>query len=263
MSFVTDIVGAGAGGALSYLGAQANQDALKKAIVGPTTYSGQTTGQQTFNDQSSRLPQVAALLETASNIDNDAFRERLAGIDSTILARIAQESSNASTASQGGLPPEVMRQIESDANYDALQRGYAGTSFAASELKKRIALARFKRKTDAPALTADALKDAAEVTPEYADVVSTLISPGAITARQNALESRNAAIAAQNASIGAATAVANNNSMFGGISQGLGAILSTAGSLGSASAGGGTGYSSAGGVGGASSPALAGGASGG
>lgn len=178
------------GGILSGLDNQAQVSALLSAAPQTGNFSDITKGQAKFATQGPKLASVAALLQRASTLDNDEYRRRIAALDPSIRARIEQAGVLAEQAAQGFLPADVRARIKRDKDFAALQGGYVDSGLATAEQEKGIGLARLARIAEAPGLTDAALGEAKALTPSVIDVGSTLLSPAAITARDNAQEAR-------------------------------------------------------------------------
>lgn len=232
MSFVSSLIGAGISGLTSALSSSARADAAAAAAPVPVNLSEITSGQNQFVNQGYQLPSVAALLSEAAKLDNQDYQDRLSSVDATILERVKRAGELALRASKGELTADQLARINEDAAYKALNAGTAFSGTAAADKERATELARLQTISEAPSMLSTALPEAKALNPSVIDVGSTLISPAAITARDNAVETRNNQIENQERAIRASVTAANQSSLFGGIGRAAGGILGNLDSIG-------------------------------
>ncbi len=237
-----DQLASGAGqGAGAYGTAQAQSDAITAAIPHKTMLTmTPSDAQSKFGEQGQMLQQIADMLNKTTDLDNSNFQDQVLGLDPQLQANIGGVDTLAQQFARGYVDPDTASAISRQNAYAALQGGYAGSGMADANYRVQLGKQALTEQELAPQLMGEAMNQSLMLNPTHTDVASTLISPSAILARQDAMDyynqqqrnafaGANAAFKAQNASGQGGSGMGNFmpmlGKMFGGMGGGMGGMM--------------------------------------
>lgn len=184
-------IGAVLGAAGGFLSASKQKNALENFKLQRLNLESPDVAQQEFGAQIGKLPDVAKLLGTASDLDNTAVTNRILSDDPNAGANTQATSELALSRSLGGLTQDTQDAIKRANAYAALQGGFAGSSMQTNNEALKIAQAKQQAVGQAPGLNSTAMSMSRAFTPENPDVAGTLISPEAILQRDDSEDTYN------------------------------------------------------------------------
>jgi hypothetical protein len=235
MPLFDQLAGAVGSGAAAYGGAQAQSDAITNSIPQPTTLSmSPSDAQAQFGQQGALLPQIGDMLNKVTDLDNTNFQNAVRGLDPRLAGNIGGVDNLAAQFGRGYVDPETAAAIKRQTAYQALQGGYGGGS-GMEDANYRVQLGKqaLTEQELSPQLQGEAMNQSLALNPTHTDVGSTLISPAAILARQDAQDYYNQQLRNQFANVNASFKAANDAGKGG---SGMGNIM---GMLGGSGGGGG------------------------
>ena len=159
-----------------------------------------TTGQDQFQQQAAALPEVAALLQKTANLDNSAYQKGVFGLDPNLQSNIGSVDEMSRLYGLGAVDDETKAALQRQNAFNALQGGYAApladatgaanpaSSMANAAQAVSVGQEALNRQQQAPQLAQQAEAASLALNPTHVDVGSTLISPAALLARQDAAD---------------------------------------------------------------------------
>ncbi len=220
-------VGQGAGAAGT---AQAQSDAITAAIPHKTMLSmTPSDSQRAFGEQGAMLQQIADMLNKTTDLDNANFQDQVLGLDPQLRANIGGVDTLAQQFARGYIDPETAAAMKRQSAYAALQGGYAGSGMADANYQVQLGKQALTEQELAPQLMGEAMNQSLMLNPTHTDVGSTLISPSAILARQDAMDYYNQqqrnAFAGANAAFKAQNAAGQGGSGMGNVMPMIGKMF--------------------------------------
>ena len=216
------------------------------------TLPDQTTGQTQFMEQGAALPQVAALLQSAANMDNAGYQAGVTGVDPSLTGNIGSVDELARLYGLGAVSADTRAAIARNTAYNALQGGYrgpdadktggyngSGASMQSAANAVQVGQTAQNEQQLAPNLTNEAAQASLALNPTHVDVGSTLISPAALLSRADAAAYYNNNLDNQIALLNAGSQAQSNTQGINAIFGGVGSLLKGAGGLSALFGGGG------------------------
>lgn len=201
-------------------------------------------GQQQFTSQGAALPAIASLLQNAADTDNAGYQRGVFGVDPNLKGNIASVDELARIYGLGGVSDDTRGAINRSTAYGALQGGFRGpdadatgaynapgASMQSAANAVKVGQTALSEQQQAPGLAAQAEAASLALNPTHVDVGSTLISPAAILARQDAADDYNNNLVNQARIINAGSAAQSNTQGMNAIFGGIGGLLKGMGGL--------------------------------
>lgn len=200
-----------------------------------------TYGQTQFTQQGAALPAIASLLGSAANADNSSYQAGIFGVDPNLKSNIGSVDELARVYGLGGVSDDTRGAINRSTAFNALQGGFRGPDATAATgpvnsaqtAANAVSVGKtaLNEQAQAPGLAAQAEQASLALNPTHVDVGSTLISPAAILARQDAADSYNNDLVNQSRIINAGSAAQSNTQGVNAIFGGIGGLLKGMGGL--------------------------------
>jgi hypothetical protein len=202
-----------------------------------------TQGQSQFQQQAAAIPEIAALLQKTANLDNSAYQKGVFGLDPNIQGNIASVDEMSRLYGLGAVDDETRAALNRQTAYNALQGGFRGPDATAAtggnpaqsaqSAAQAVAVGKeaINRQAQAPALAQEAAQASLALNPTHVDVGSTLISPAALLARQDAADYYNNNLSNQALLINAQGQATSNQQSGNAIASGAGGLLSGVGGI--------------------------------
>lgn len=196
-----------------------------------------TTGQDQFQRQAAGIPAVAALLQKTADLDNAGYQSGVFGVDPNLKSNIGSVDALARQYSLGGVSDDTRGAINRSTAFNALQGGYAGplndatgsgntgANMQTASNAVQVGQTALNEQLQAPALTQQAAQASLALNPTHVDVGSTLISPAALLARQDAADYYNNQLTNQAMLVNAGIVTKGNQQAQQGAAGGIGGLL--------------------------------------
>ncbi len=203
-----------------------------------------TTGQTQFQEQAAALPQVAALLQKTADLDNAAYQSGVFGLDPNLKSNIGSVDEMSRLYGLGAVDDETRAALQRQTAYNALQGGYGAPladatgaggpsgSMASAAQAVNVGREALNRQQQAPELAQQAEAASLALNPTHIDVGSTLISPAALLARQDAADYYNNNLTNSASLINAQGQATADQQAINGGAKAAGGIASAAGGMG-------------------------------
>lgn len=211
-----------------------------------------TTGQTDFVKQGNNIPAIASLLQQAADLDNSGFQQGVTAVDPSLTGNIAGVDELARLYGLGAVSDDTRSAIDRATAYSAISGGFRGpdadatgaygapgSSMQAASNAVRVGQTAQQEQQLAPQLTGEAMAASLALNPTHVDVGSTLISPAALQARQDAAAYYNNNLTNQAAILNSGSQAQSNTQSTNSLFSGLGGLLKGAGGISALFGGGG------------------------
>lgn len=201
---------------------------------------GVSYGQEQFVSQGAAIPAIASLLQGAADMDNAGFQRGVFGVDPSLQGNIGSVDELARLYGLGAVSDETRSSINRSNAYNALQGGYGaplsdatGPANSMMDAANRVTVGQtaLKEQEMAPQLATQAMQASLALNPTHVDVGSTLLSPAAILARQDAADVYNNELQNQARIVNAGSQQQNQTQGLNALFSGIGGLVKGVGGL--------------------------------